>query len=51
MQGKNVLILAKAPKLIYKDLKTKIGCPRDYDLNVKDSFSILLKQPPIIDIP
>lgn len=41
VQGKNVLILAKAPKLIYKDIKTKIGCPRDYELNVKDDFACM----------
>ena len=35
----SIVILTKPPKLIYKDMRMKIGSPKDYDLNVKDAFA------------
>ncbi|CDW80181.1 replication protein a 70 kda dna-binding subunit-like [Stylonychia lemnae] len=34
----NVLILTKPPIVIFKELKTKIGLPKDFDQNLKDGF-------------
>lgn len=34
----NIIILSKPPKVIYKSLKTKIGAPRDYEINLKEGF-------------
>jgi len=49
--GKIVLILTKPPKVLYKDIKTKIGCPRDYDANFKDNFQQVSLSKISVDIP
>jgi hypothetical protein len=49
--GKSVLILTKAPKVIYKDIKTKIGCPKDYEANLKDNFQQVNSSKISVDIP
>ena len=36
IKERNILVLTKPPKLIYTDLKTKIGLPRDYTECLKD---------------
>eukprot|EP00347_Sterkiella_histriomuscorum_P004608 403359819 len=33
-----ILILTKPPKIIYKNMKTKIGIPKDYELNLAEMF-------------
>ena len=49
--GKSVLILTKAPKVLYKDIKTKIGCPKDYEANVKDNFKQVSSNKISVEIP
>jgi hypothetical protein len=49
--GKSVLILTKPPKVLYKDIKTKIGCPKDYEANVKDDFQQASANKISVDIP
>jgi hypothetical protein len=44
------MILTKPPTVLYKDLKTKIGCPKDYDQNVKEEFAIN-REEISVDIP
>ncbi|TNV82843.1 hypothetical protein FGO68_gene14201 [Halteria grandinella] len=37
----SIMILTRPPRVIYNDMKLKIGTPRDYDTNVKEEFSII----------
>eukprot|EP00347_Sterkiella_histriomuscorum_P003463 403364199 len=40
VSGKTIVILTKPPRLVYKDLKQKIGQPRDLDLNIKEGYIV-----------
>ncbi|CDW72882.1 replication protein a 70 kda dna-binding [Stylonychia lemnae] len=47
VSNKNIIVLTKPPKVLYKEMKTKIGIPKDVDLNIKDGFQV---DPSSIDI-